>query len=128
MEMGQSFLLKQVREQSGYIWHDRVGGVILKWLVVLIVVAVGVTGWSYGRLPPEIPLWLSRPWGQAQLAGKEWVWVIPGSLMGLTLITLAIAGMAYREEKLLARMVVGGMGLTGLMLVYALIRIINLAL
>ena len=128
MEVGQSFLLKQVREQSGYIWHDRVGGVILKWLVMLIVVAGGGLWWSYGRLPPEIPLWLSRPWGQAQLASKEWVWVIPGSLTGLTLIALVVAGMAYREEKLLARMVVGGMGLAGLMLVYALIRIINLAL
>ena len=124
----QSFLLKRVEEQSRHVWNDPVCGMMLRWLGGGIVGAVGITVGFYRRLPAEIPLWFSRPWGQAQLANKEWIIVLPGSLIGITLITLLVAGMVYREEKLLARMVIGGMGLVGFLLIYALIKIISLAI
>ena len=124
----QSFSLKKVTEQSVYIWNDRLCGLGMRWLVGLGLIAAGAMGVWYGKLPPEIPLWFSRPWGSSQLAAKEWIFVLPVSLAVMSLLALILAGMVYREEKLLARMVMGGISLIGFLLVYALLRIINLAI
>ena len=29
------------------------------------------------RLPPEVPLWYSRPWGENQLAHPLWLFLLP---------------------------------------------------
>ena len=45
--------------------------------------------WRTRFLPPEVPLWYSRPWGQDQLAHPLWLLMLPtGSLLwyGLNLV------------------------------------------
>jgi len=34
---------------------------------------------SWDRLPTEIPLWYSRPWGQDRLAHPSWLFLLPGA-------------------------------------------------
>lgn len=37
--------------------------------------------WRWKSLPPAVPLWYSRPWGEDQLAHPAWLFVLP--LIGL---------------------------------------------
>lgn len=100
----------------------------MKWLVVLVIGSSLLVAITYGRLPPEIPLWFSRPWGAAQLAAKGWMVILPGSMLLISIGAIAAARMVDQKERLLARMIMGGAGVIDFLLAYALLRIINLAL
>ena len=100
----------------------------MKWLAILVIGSGMMVAVMYRRLPPEIPLWFSRPWGTAQLAAKEWVVILPGSMLLISIGAIAAARMVDQKEKLLARMIMGGAGVIDFLLAYALLRIINLAL
>lgn len=126
--MQKEFLLNlnRVREQSGRIWGDGVSSLGIKvWLVLLGITGVSL-GWVYGRLPPEVPLWFSRPWGEMQLGLKGWLLVLPGSILVIDIVAATGAGLIYGREKLLARMVVWGTVVIDFLLSYALIRILLL--
>lgn len=100
----------------------------MKWLAALVISSGIMAAVTYGRLPPEIPLWFSRPWGAAQLAAKGWVVILPGSMLLISIGAIAAARMVDQKERLLAKMIMGGAGVIDFLLAYALLRIINLAL
>ena len=38
---------------------------------------MGFLVWRFRQLPPEVPLWFSRPWGEDQLASAYWLFLLP---------------------------------------------------
>jgi len=57
----------------------------VKWAVTA---AGAVVGWGllavfWVKLPPLVPLWYSRPWGEEQLANPAFLWVIPAAILVL---------------------------------------------
>lgn len=34
---------------------------------------------SWNKLPSEVPLWYSKPWGQSRLADPLWLFLLPGA-------------------------------------------------
>lgn len=126
--MSREFSLTKVRQQSEQIWNDQVGGLGLRILGGLIGISLVGLGWGYGRLPAEVPLWFSRPWGATQLAHPAWLMLLPGSLIVMSGMAIALAGAVYEQEKLLARMVIWGVVVIGFLLTYALGQILRLGL
>jgi len=62
----------------GVMWRtDRVvrNGMIAT--AFLLLIQWGVFGVFIWRLPPEIPLFYSLPLGAAQLAQREWIFILP---------------------------------------------------
>lgn len=59
------------------------------WIVAGLNIVIGLIFWW--QLPVEIPLFYSLPYGTAQLAAREWFFLLPGLsvllLVGLTLIS-----------------------------------------
>jgi hypothetical protein len=100
----------------------------MRWLVALVLGSGIIVAATYRRLPPEIPLWFSRPWGTAQLAPKFWVVILPGSMLLISAGAIVAARLVDQKEKLLVRMILGGAGVIDFLLAYALVRIINLSL
>lgn len=127
--MQRSFLLNQVREQSERIWQDKACGLGMRLMV-------GFSGGSLvwltlvsRKLPPQVPVWWSRPWGAMQLAEPVWLWLLPGSLVVINLVAVVVAGVGFRrEEKLLARMVIWGAVVVSWLLTYSLINISRLVI
>ena len=112
-----------IKESSKKIWQDRSCSLGLNILIVLIVFSVANVAIMMRKLPPQIPLWLSRPWGESQLAAPYWLWLLPGWGAIWTLMGVVVAGRIVSEDKLLARMLVWGMVLGGFLTTYALVRI-----
>ena len=54
--------------------------------VGLVVLALGIFGWLYNRLPPEMPWLYSLPWGEQQLVDKVWF----GAGLGGVLLALGV--------------------------------------
>jgi hypothetical protein len=51
--------------------------VVQKFVIILFVLSVGFLVWLFPTLPPEVPLWFSRPWGADQLASPYWLILLP---------------------------------------------------
>lgn len=64
--------------------------------VLVIALGLGTILAKRSFLPEKVPLFYSRPWGEEQLAGKDWLFVIP-------LASLAILVFSNRVEKLLQK-------------------------
>lgn len=48
-----------------------------KFTFLLIISAFAIIIWQWNKLPPQVPLWYSRPWGDDQLAHPLWLLVFP---------------------------------------------------
>jgi hypothetical protein len=55
--------------------------VVHKFVIALFLLSVGLLAWRFPVLPPEVPLWFSRPWGTDQLASPYWLILLPVSSM-----------------------------------------------
>lgn len=57
----------------------------VKWAVTAAgaVASGGLLAVFWAKLPPLVPLWYSRPWGEDQLARPVWLWVIPAIVVVL---------------------------------------------
>lgn len=54
-------------------------GIVHKFVFALFILSVGLLVWRFPLLPPAVPLWFSRPWGEDQLASPYWLLVLPAS-------------------------------------------------
>ena len=118
-----TFSLPDVREQSEVVWQDPLCGGALRLTLVFWLVAVGLLLWQYNNLPPQVPLFYSRPWGEAQLATPLGLILLPGLTFLVLMINALLAGVVFTSFKLLARMLLVGSALTGFLATFSLIRI-----
>jgi len=61
-----------------------------KFVIGLCILSVGFLLWRFRQLPPEVPLWFSRPWGADQLASAYWLFLLPLSGLVWYIIDLLI--------------------------------------
>ncbi len=117
-----------VRKQSEAIWGDSYCGNIIRMTLLLVLLALGVLIWGIRYLPPEVPLYYSRPWGQTQLAVPWLLFLLPGLGLLFLLVNMIIGGMVFGFDKLLARILLNTAALTGFLTAFALVRIFWLVL
>lgn len=55
-------------------------------------IAIIVLIWHWNQLPPLVPLWYSKPWGDEQLAHPFWLLVLPGSSIIWYVFTIFFVG------------------------------------
>lgn len=58
------------------------------------------------KIPPQLPLFYSRPWGREQLVSKNGFIVLPLSCLIFSLINLRMASFFFRKELLLSQILV----------------------
>src|SRR3990167_702506 len=76
------------------------------------------------NLPPQIPLWYSRVWGVQRLASPGWLFLIPILIIIVLAINRSITGLL--ESKALIKITVWSVVVFGVIISYALIRILIL--
>lgn len=77
------------------------------------------------RLPPEVPLFYSRPWGQEQLANPIFLW-LPPALAGLTILVNSILVSFFGENQFLKKALATSAVVVTLLAVITVVRIIFL--
>lgn len=77
------------------------------WIIAGLVLVAGISVWWIGgRVPPQIPLFYSRPWGEGQLAGREIMWWLWGGLAGAGVLSAVLGAKMWQGQKTVARIIV----------------------
>lgn len=95
-------------------------------LTVCLAVAVCVPIAFRTKLPPEIPLWYSKPWGEGQLAKPVWLAMGPVLSAGVGIIS-HLTARKLTGEKLLAVIACYSGATVQIVLVLGLVRIVLIA-
>lgn len=81
--MNIPFALQQIRNTITVTRKELSGNWIVqtvdKFTFLLIGCSIALVVWQWNNLPPQIPIWYSRPWGDDQLAHPAWLLVLPVS-------------------------------------------------
>jgi len=78
------------------------------------------------ELPPTIPLWFSKEWGEARLTEPSWLWLIPFSSLFVIFLNNFLASTLRKFSTLATTLVWFGVFFS-LISLYTLYRLIVLA-
>lgn len=99
------------------IWAFLINLLVLVFAVFLI--------FSHQKdLPPQIPLWFSRVWGNERLAPPNMLWVFPIIILSFLLLNNLIAKLVFAKQKVLALVLVWAALIISLILLFPLYRIL----
>lgn len=79
---------------------------------------------SWGKLPPELPLFYSRPWGEPMLTRPIFLWILPAISVGVVIVNFGAKSLL--SEKFLSRVLVAFALLVSLAAAYGGVKIIAL--
>ncbi|HEX9679642.1 MAG TPA: hypothetical protein VGA08_03410 [Candidatus Saccharimonadales bacterium] len=80
---------------------------------------------SRDQLPPQVPLWYLRPWGELQLADQSLVWLLPGLVVGILAINLIITSFIHHRYRFLSHFLLTTTTVTSLFLLLATLNLLN---
>lgn len=66
--------------------------------LVLITTSLIIILFRYAFLPPRLPLFYSRPWGEEQLAPKNALFIIPAAAFVFLIINFQVAKFLSKNE------------------------------
>jgi len=87
---------------------------------------IGYLLFTLGRLPPEVPLFYSRYWGEEQLAQKGLLALLPGLSFLALVLNFLLASRLFAREKLLAQILLWSAAVFSLLATVTLVKIILL--
>lgn len=103
---------------------------LISWVIKLNCIVTGleflilVIVWKF--IPPQVPLFYSRPWGNEQLVDKKTLFLIPAASLALNIINLLLGNYFLGKEKLLAKFFIFTDFLINLLLIITFVEILFL--
>jgi hypothetical protein len=112
----------------GQFWQEKLNGTVFRWNLVVIIAQTSYIWYRYNSLPPEVPLYYSRPWGVEQLAASATVFLLPLMSFIVMIINTLFAVFLLRSNSLLSRLLVITSLLFSILTLTAVFRSINLVI
>lgn len=79
--------------------------------IILLIIDVVTLFWKRNLLPIKVPFFYSRPWGEEQLAAKEWLLLIPILSLVLFLINRQLGKLLINKGEKFLPIVMEGFAL-----------------
>ena len=101
--------LKQISiniAKIGQFWQEKVNGTMFRWNLFLVVFQFSYVWYRYNDLPPEVPLFYSRPWGAEQLANSSLILLLPLLSLVIMLFNNLLAVFFLHSHSLLSRLLI----------------------
>jgi hypothetical protein len=93
-------------------------------LGMILVMAVAITG-LISRLPSVVPLYFTLPWGEARLAAKVMLYLLPLLSLVFLVINLAVSRLVKHLSTLLPRVLAVATAVVTAMMMISLLGIIQ---
>ena len=94
--------------------------------IVFLVLQILIILIAWRWLPPQVPLFFSRPWGQEQLTNPIGLFFLPAFSLVIFLVNLTLTNFLTKQEKLVSQILDSVAMVFSLLLLVALIQIIRL--
>lgn len=95
--------LTRFRVQTEEVKQDKLALFIFLFAVLSVLLQVSLILTANSNLPPQVPLFYSRPWGEPMLAPKNLLWILPVICACVTLINFSLALVLLKGRKFLER-------------------------
>lgn len=97
----KSFILR-----IGQFWQEKFNGQVFRWNLFFIGLQVLMILWKFTSLPPEIPLYYSRPWGASQLVSSPTVFLPLILSAAFLILNNALAVAYFGSIRLLSQLLI----------------------
>lgn len=81
---------------------------------------------SWGTLPPEVPLFYTRPWGEQILAPTIFLWILPGVALLSLILNFILTKILAGDDLFLRRVLALATGLVAITTLYNSSKIVSL--
>ncbi len=112
------FIYQLIKDQSCSLGIKIFLGLLLLTFIFLL--------FTFSLLPPQVPLFYSRPWGEEQLGSSIFLWILPGGALLFSLLNLIMAVFLFEEFPLLVRFLVWSNVFISLLSGIAVFKIVTL--
>lgn len=84
---------------------DRFSFFIFFICILLVLFLASLILVSWGKLPPQLPLFYSRPWGEKMLTSTIYLWLLPIISLVTVVVNFFLSSLV-RDSKFLLRVLV----------------------
>jgi hypothetical protein len=112
----------------GKFWQTTLNSRLLRFTIVLFVAQIVLIIWFYKELPPEIPLFFSRPWGSAWLTTTSSIFILPLLSLTTLLINYFLALFYHQKKLILSQLLVIFAFIVSLFSTVSMLKIISLVI
>lgn len=67
-------------------------------ILILVIIVILATFWTYQKFPPEFPMYYSLSYGESQLATKQDLIRISGSVIGISFLNIIISSTIFKRK------------------------------
>lgn len=120
------FLLYSIRKRLLLLTSTPYMRIILILPPLLSLVMVIIITWQLSSLPPMVPLYYSRPWGEEQLAQKQSLFIFPLGILFWYIVTIIFIHVQTHHYRVFAQLLLITQAILACSVFYILIRIILL--
>lgn len=122
----EEFSLEETKRAMRLIWEEKSLRIVIYLNLLLIFINFLVLGLFFSSLPPQVPLFYSRPWGEEQLTTPLWLVILPAGSFFVLLLNNFLAIYFIRREKFLSWILMGTSLGTAMTSLIACLKIISL--
>lgn len=108
------------------IGRDRLVLLIFLFSLASVIIQSILIFVSWSKLPPQLPLYYSRPWGEAMLASPMGLWLLPVITLIVLIVNFTSAIFFIKGNKFLSRILIVFCCLVALTTLYDMLKIITL--
>lgn len=82
------------------IWKNNITKKIVQLNTALIIAVIIIILIKYSTLPSKVPLFYGRPWGNDQLALKNFLFLIPALSIAFLLIQVTLSNIFFKKNNI----------------------------
>ncbi len=112
----------------GKIWLNKSRARQIRLALLFLALQLLAIIFFFSKLPPQIPLYFSQPWGELQLTSPLSLLLLPLFSLVVLLINLFFASFSIEEDEFLTNILTFGSLIFAFFALIAILKSINLAI
>lgn len=119
--------MQNFAEMEMGLLKDKVISNVLIACVVAVIIQAALILFNWGKLPQQLPLFYSRPWGDKILAGPLFLWILPLMLIIFTFLNFWLLT-KVRDNNFVKKILIIFSLLNCFIFSYALTKLVSLVI